>query len=44
MGSPSGRRGDIIGDIFEVKASETLKVTRDGGSSADKIFMEKEDG
>ena len=44
MGSPHGCIRESIVVIFGVKASATLQVTRDGGSSAYKIFMDKADG
>ena len=44
MGYPSSFSGDNIGSIIGVKDSAALQVTRDGGSSANDIFMEKLDG
>ena len=44
MCSPSGCSGYSIGSIIVVKDSATLQVTHYGGSSDNKIFMEKADG
>ena len=44
MGSSSGLSGDIIGSIVVVKVPSTLKVTCNGGSSYNGIFMEKANG
>ena len=44
MGSPSGLSRDSIGVIIVFKASEIVQAIIYGGSSANVIYVEKEDG